>query len=350
MKKVLMCGNEIIGEAAIQAGCRHYFGYPITPQNEIPAYMSRRMEEVGGVFLQSESELGAINMALGASACGARVMTSSSSPGISLMQESISYIAGMELPVVIVNVSRGGPGLGNIAASQSDYFQSVKGGGHGDYRVIVLAPSYLQEMYDLTILAFELADIYRNPVILLADGLLGQMMEPVVIRKVRYRNIDKSTWVLTGARDRPGRVICSFFLEEGRLEKHNEKLQEKYRCIKDREVRYEAYDISTSRVIVVAYGTSARLARAAVKMAREEGISAGYIRPITLWPFPEKVFARHLSCGSDKRYLVVEMSAGQMFEDVVRCVGDRSSVYLYSRFGGGVPEIEEIFKRIKKLA
>jgi len=345
-KKILKCGNEVIGEAAIQAGCRHYFGYPITPQNELTAYMAKRMEEVGGVFLQSESELAAINMVLGASACGARAMTSSSSPGISLKQEGISYIAGMELPAVIVNVMRGGPGLGNISPSQSDYFQAVKGGGHGDYRLIVLAPSCAQELYDLTAMAFDLADTYRNPAMILADGMLGQMMEPVILKKIKPKHI-KKTWVLTGAKNRSGRVLRSLFLEGGGLEKHNEKLQEKYRQIKVKEVRYETYNISKAEIIVVAYGSSARLAKAAVNMAQKKGIRVGYIRPITLWPFPEDIFIKEKD--KNKRYLVVEMNTGQMVEDVERCVGDRKRVVFYGRAGGWIPQVEDIFKHIKKL-
>jgi 2-oxoglutarate ferredoxin oxidoreductase subunit alpha len=344
-RKVLMCGNEVIGEAAIQAGCRHYFGYPITPQNELPAYMARRMEEVGGVFLQSESELAAVNMALGVAACGGRVMTSSSSPGISLKQEGLSYLAALELPVVVINVCRGGPGLGNIAPAQSDYFQAVKGGGHGDYHVIVLAPFNHQELYDLTALAFDLADKYRNPALILADGVLGQMMEPVVLKKIKPK-IFKKDWALTGARGLRGRAIYSLFLEEGKLEKHNEKLQEKYRVIKKNEVRFEAYNIDRARVVAVAYGSSARLVKAAVKMAEAEGIKAGYIRPITLWPFPGDIFAR----AKDKRYLVVEMSAGQMLEDVERFVGDRSRVSFYGRTGGGIPQVEEIVRNLRILA
>ncbi len=346
-RKVLMCGNEVIGEAAVQAGCRHYFGYPITPQNELTAYMAKRMEEVGGVFLQSESELAAINMVLGASACGARAMTSSSSPGISLKQEGISYIAGMELPAVIVNVMRGGPGLGNISPSQSDYFQAVKGGGHGDYRIIVLAPSCSQELYDLTALAFDLADTYRNPVMILADGILGQMMEPVALRQINPKHV-KKPWVLTGAKNRPGRRLCSLFLETGGLEKHNASLQEKYRRIKAKEVRCETYNISGAEVIAVAYGSSARLTKAAVKMAEERGIKAGYIKPITLWPFPEDVFIKEKD--KNKKYLVVEMNEGQMVEDVERCVGDRKRVFFYGHAGGWIPQTEDIFKRIKKLA
>ena len=342
-KKVLMCGNEVIGEAAIQAGCRHYFGYPITPQNELIAYMAKRLEEVGGVFLQSESEIAAINMVLGASACGARAMTSSSSPGISLKQEGLSYLTALELPAVVINVMRGGPGLGNIAPSQSDYFQAVKGGGHGDYRLIVLAPAYSQELYDLTALAFDLADTYRNPVMILADGVLGQMMEPVILKKIRPKNI-KKPWALTGALNRPSRALYSLLLEEGALERHNEKLQKKYRSIKAKEVRYEAYNIADAKVVVVAYGISARLVKAAVKIAREKGIKAGYIRPITLFPFPEGVFAKN------KKYLVVEMSAGQMIEDVERCIGDRKRVSFYGRTGGGIPEIKDILKHIKQLA
>ncbi len=345
-KKVLMCGNDIIGEAAIQAGCRFYAGYPITPQNEIPAYMARRMPEEGGVFIQAESELAAVNMVLGASMTGVRAMTSSSSPGISLKQEAFSYMAANELPAVIVNVMRGGPGLGNIAPSQADYFQAVKGGGHGDYSMIVLAPAYLQELADLTGLAFDLAERYRNPVMLLADGIIGQMMEPVEIKGAVIEQEDKN-WTLTGARGRDSRFIRSLYLEDGQLEKHNEHLQAKFRAIEDAEVRFEGIGLEDAEVVVVAYGTCARIARAAVQKAREEGCRAGLLRPIALWPFPKKKISE--IAESAKCMLAVEMSAGQMVEDVRLAVNGTCRVDFFGRTGGGVHALEDVYRRIKEL-
>jgi 2-oxoglutarate/2-oxoacid ferredoxin oxidoreductase subunit alpha len=345
-KKYLMCGNNVIGEAAIQAGCRFYAGYPITPQNELPAYMSKRMQEEGGIFIQAESELAAINMVMGASMTGARAMTSSSSPGISLKQEGISYLSASELPAVIVNVMRGGPGLGNIAPSQSDYFQAVKGGGHGDYNIIVLAPAYLQDLADLTALAFHLADKYRNPVMLLADGIIGQMMEPVEIRTPEKGFYPKD-WVLTGAEGRSSRFIRSLLLEEGQLEAHNEKLQEKFELIKENEVRYVETGVSDAEILVIAYGTCARIARAAVLKARREGCRAGLLRPVCLWPFPQKRLFE--IAPRVKKMLAVEMSAGQMVEDVRLAVNGACPVYFHGRTGGGVPSVEEILENIKGL-
>jgi 2-oxoglutarate ferredoxin oxidoreductase subunit alpha len=355
-KKILMCGNEAVGEAAIQADCRYYFGYPITPQNELTAYMARRLPEVGGVFLQSESELAAINMVFGAAAAGVRAMTSSSSPGISLKQEGISYFAGAELPAVIVNIVRGGPGLGNIAPAQSDYFQATRGGGHGDYRTIVLAPSTVQEMMDLTRLAFDLADRYRNPVIVLGDGLLGQMMEPVEIgqkaesRKLKTENRKQKTekpWALTGAKGRPRNLIRSLYLGEGVLEKHNQHLQKKYKKISREEVRYEGYSLEDAEIVLVAYGTSARISRAALIRARKKGLKVGMLRPITLWPFPADIIARVASRA--KAFLAVEMSAGQMVEDVRLAVEGKCPVRFYGRMGGEVPTAGEILKEIRKI-
>ena len=297
------------------AGCRFYAGYPITPQNELTAYMAKRINETGGVFIQAESELAAINMVFGASLAGARAMTSSSSPGISLKQEGISYLAGCELPCVIVNVQRGGPGLGNIAPSQADYFQVVKGGGHGDYKLIVLAPSSAQELLEQTYLAFDLADKYRNPVFILGDGLLGQMMEPVNLKAVeqKYDTIDKP-WALTGCKGRAPKIIRSLFLAEGALEEHNKKLQEKFAKIKEAETRVEGFHTKDSEIIIVAYGSVARMAKAAMEKARAKGLKVGFIRPITLWPFPEMAIEN--VANTAKKFLVVEMSAGQMVEDV----------------------------------
>ncbi len=345
-KKVLMCGNEAAGEAAIQAGCRFYAGYPITPQNELTAYMAGRMPEVGGTFIQSESELAAVSMVFGASAAGARAMTSSSSPGISLKQEGISYLAGNELPAVIVNMMRGGPGLGNIGPSQSDYFQATKGGGHGDYNMAVLAPSTVQELADLMELAFELADKYRNPVLVLADGIIGQMMEPVEIKK-SYPEPSEKDWILTGASGRESRVIRSLLLKEGELERHNNHLQEKFRRMKESELLHEEIMIDDAELVIVAYGTSARIAKSAVTNVRKEGINAGMIRPVTLWPFPEKP----ISAVSErvKSFLVVEMSAGQMIEDVRLAVEGRAPVHFYGRTGGEMPSVDEIEKKIKEI-
>lgn len=354
-KKVLMCGNEALGEAAIQANCRYYFGYPITPQNELTAYMAKRLPEVGGVFLQSESEVAAINMVYGASAAGVRAMTSTSGPGMSLKQEGISYLAGSELPAVIVNIVRGGPGLGNIAPAQSDYFQATRGGGHGDYRTIVLAPATVQEMIDLTYLSFDLADRYRHPVIILGDGLLGQMMEPVEFKienlelkgKEKELLTNKKSWALTGAKGRPRHLIRSLYLGDRVLEKHNQRLQERYRKISQEEVRYESISLEDAEIVLIAYGTSARMSRAALSRARREGIKVGMIRPITLWPFPTDILARIAT--QVRTFLVVEMSAGQMIEDVRLAVEGRCPVHFYGRMGGEVPTIEEILEEIKKI-
>ncbi|MEE8317354.1 MAG: 3-methyl-2-oxobutanoate dehydrogenase subunit VorB [Candidatus Omnitrophota bacterium] len=348
-KKVLMCGNEILAEASIMAGCRFYAGYPITPQNEIPAYMSRRMPEVGGVFIQAESEIAAINMVFGASLTGVRAMTSSSSPGISLKQEGISYLAGCELPAVIVNIMRGGPGLGNIAPGQSDYFQATRGGGHGDYRQIVLAPASLQEIVDLTMLSFDLADRYRMPVMILGDGILGQMMEPVELEPKAQDpgSKIKKDWVLDGCKGRKSRMIRSLLLEEGELERFNEKLQKKYSRIKDTEVRCEILYGADSEIMLVAYGSTSRICRNIVEKLRKAGKKIGMIRPISLWPFPEKEFRK--LAGAVKAFLVVEMSCGQMVEDVRLSTEFKSQVYFYGRSGGSIPTEEEIIKEIEKI-
>jgi 2-oxoglutarate ferredoxin oxidoreductase subunit alpha len=343
-----MCGNEACGEGAILAGCKFYAGYPITPQNELIAYMAKRMSEISGVFIQAESELAAISMVFGAAAAGERAMTSSSSPGVSLKQEGISYIAGAELPCVIVNMQRGGPGLGNIAPAQSDYFQSVKGGGHGDYKVIVLAPSSAQELLDYTFLAFDMADKYRNPVLILGDGLLGQMMEPVAIVKESYKpNVTEKPWALTGCKGRSPNIVRSFFLGEGALEEHNRRLQEKYKIITNSEVRAQTYNLKDSEIVVIAYGSVARTAKAAMERARAKGIKAGLIRPISLWPFPSNIIRE--TSSKAKKFLVVEMSAGQMVEDVMLAVNGKSEVDFYGRMGGGIPSEEEVLSRIEAL-
>jgi 2-oxoglutarate ferredoxin oxidoreductase subunit alpha len=353
-EKVLMCGNEVVGEAAIRAGCRFYAGYPITPQNELTAYMARKMPEEGGVFIQAESELAAISMVFGASLAGARAMTSSSSPGISLKQEGISYLTGNELPAVIVNMMRGGPGLGNIAPAQSDYFQATKGGGHGDYNLIVLGPATVQELAELVGAAFDLADRYRNPVLILGDGILGQMMEPVEIKKRDGRqarrgkqSCPEKDWILTGAKGRPPRIIRSLILKEGELEEHNRHLQDKFRVIKEKEILYEEEGADDAEIILVAYGTTARIAKAALNRVRSEGIKAGIIRPITLWPFPEKVIAD--ASSRTKCFLVIEMSAGQMVEDVRLAVSGNCPVHFHGSTGGGVPTAEEISQKIREL-
>ena len=349
-KKVLMCGNEVLAEAAIMAGCRFYAGYPITPQNELPAYMSRRMPEVGGVFIQAESEISAINMVFGASLRGARAMTSSSSPGVSLKQEGISYLAGCELPGVIVNVMRGGPGLGNIAPSQSDYFQATKGGGHGDYHQIVLAPASLQEIVELTMLSFDLADKYRTPVMILGDGILGQMMEPVEFKKRTSAQVHKcirKDWVLDGCKGREPRKIRSLLLEDGSLETFNRKLQKKYAEIKDKEVRCEILYGDDSDIVVVAYGTTSRISRNAVERLRSEGKKIGLLRPVSLWPFPEKQLKE--IAKKAKSFLVVEMSCGQMIEDVKLSIDCKKPVHFYGRSGGGVPTEDEIIKEVEKI-
>ncbi len=349
MPKVLITGNEALAEAAVRAGCRHYFGYPITPQNEIPEYLSRRMPEVGGTFVQAESEIAAINMVFGASAVGERAMTSSSSPGISLMQETLSYMAASELPAVVVNVQRGGPGLGNISASQADYFQAVKGGGHGDYRLLVYAPASLQEIVDITVRAFDKADEYRNPVMILGDGILGQMMEPVELPDIQPAQPDK-LWALTGAKERPSRVIRSLFMlpgEDGMLERHNYKLKAKYDRMQEREVMYETVMVDDADLVLVAFGSAARIARSAVALVRAEGIKAGLIRPITLFPFPDKVIAD--AANHADRFLVVEMNLGQMVEDVRLAVNGRADVSFYGKPGGGLISVEDVVDALRDV-
>ncbi len=345
-RRVLMKGNEAIAEAAIQAGCDAYFGYPITPQAELLEWMARRMPEEGRAFVQAESELGAINMAPGAAAAGARVLVSSSSPGISLMAEAMSYMAGSEVPVVLVNVMRGGPGLGSIGPSQSDYFQATKGHGHGDYRVPVLAPASIAEAMELTADAFEIAERYRTPVMILADGILGQAMEPVELAFRAPPRLDPD-WVLGGAAGRPPRVVRSLHLLPEDLERHNVHLQAKFATITDREVRSAGEHLEDADLAVVAYGTAARVARTAVARARAEGIRAGLLRPITLWPFPSAAIAEVAT--RVRGALVVELSAGQMVEDVRLAVEGRVPVAFTGRTGGIVPSPAEVVAALRRL-
>ena len=346
-RPVLMKGNEAIAEAAIQAGCDAYFGYPITPQAELLEWMARRMPELGRVFVQAESELAAINMALGAAACGARVLVSSSSPGISLMAEGMSYMAGSELPVVLVNVMRGGPGLGSIGPSQSDYFQATKGHGHGDYRVPVLAPSSIVEAVALVADAFELAERYRTPTMILADGVMGQAMEPVV-PSYRTPAHDPSEWALSGADGRPPRVLRSLNLKPEDLEAHNQRLQAKYATIVEREVRWAEESLDDADIAVVAYGTAARVARTAIERARHDGLRAGLFRPITLWPFPAG--ALNAAAIRLRAIVVVELSAGQLVEDVRLAVGSTCPVYFHGRTGGMVPTPGEVVEVLRRVA
>jgi 2-oxoglutarate ferredoxin oxidoreductase subunit alpha len=349
-ERLLMRGNEALCEGAIIAGCRHYFAYPITPQNEVPAYMAMRMPEVGGVFLQAESEIGSINMVWGASLAGKRVMTSSSSPGISLMQEGISYLAAGELPAVVVNMVRGGPGLGNIAPAQSDYFQSVKGGGHGDYRTIVLAPASVEELAHLMIDAFDLADIYRTPVIMLGDGALGQMTEALTLPEPSKRRLPPKDYILDGCKGREERTIKSLRLSpQGALEELNLKLQAKYHEIMKKEVRYEAYEIEDAEIVIVAFGMASRIAKVCIMQARQKGIKVGLLRPVTLWPFPEG-FISELACRDNvKAFLDVEMNLGQMIEDVRLAVNGRKEVFFYGRTAGMLPEEEELMDKIMEV-
>ncbi|MFP4662153.1 MAG: 3-methyl-2-oxobutanoate dehydrogenase subunit VorB [Halanaerobiales bacterium] len=348
MKKKLMKGNEAIAEAAVKAGCRYFFGYPITPQNALPEYLSYRLPEVDGVFLQAESEVAAINMVYGAAGAGARVLTSSSSPGISLKMEGISYIAGAELPCVIVNIMRAGPGLGGIQPSQSDYFQATKGGGHGDYHMTVLAPSSVQEAVELTMEAFDIADYYRNPVMILGDGIIGQMMEPVTFKKeIKPEELPEKTWATTGAKNRKPNIINSLILDTEKLEKHNLELEAKYNEMKEKEVRVEKYRMEDAELAIVAYGTMARISISAVDMARKQGIKVGLIRPISLFPFPEKIISN--TTLDIRAYLTVEMSLGQMLEDVRLAVNGERPVHFYGRAGGMIPTPEEIYSELEKI-
>ena len=346
--KVLMKGNEAIAEAAIKAGCRHFFGYPITPQTEIAAYMAKRMPKIGGAFLLAESEVAAINMVYGVAAAGLRVMTSSSSPGVSLKQEGISYIAGADLPALIVNVQRGGPGLGGIQPSQSDYFQATKGGGHGDYHLIVLAPAAVHEMADLTFKAFDLADKYRVPSMLLTDGTLGQMMEPVEFKEITSNPVEKP-WAVTGTKcEREHNVVNSLYLKPEVLEKTNFERYERYKTIEENEVLYEEFMMDDAEYCVVSYGIASRISKNAVVSARKEGIKVGLIRPITLWPFPTEVLNK--TADKVKGFISVELSMGQMIEDVRLATNCKKPVVLCNRSGGMIPTPEQVLESIKNLA
>ena len=350
----LMKGNEVIAEAAIRCGCDGYFGYPITPQSEVLETLELRQpwKETGMIVLQAESEIAAINMVYGGASCGKKVMTSSSSPGVSLKQEGITYIAGAELPCLIVNVMRGGPGLGTIQPSQSDYFQAVKGGGHGDYHMIVLAPASVQDMHDFVFLSFELAFKYRTPVMMLCDGVIGQMMEKVKLADYQPRLTDKEIaekygdWATTGKpKTRNRNIVTSLELDPGRQEKFNQKLQAKYRTIEENEVRYEEFQTEDADYILVAYGSSSRICQKTVDLAREAGIKIGLIRPITLFPFPTKVIQKHLSHA--KGFMSVEMSAGQMVEDVKLAVNGKVPVVHFGRMGGMIPNPNEVLEAMK---
>ncbi len=343
MAMELWKGNEAIAEAAVRAGCRYFFGYPITPQNEIPEYMSMRLPQVGGCFLQSESELAAINMVYGAAGAGARVMTSSSSPGISLKQEGITYMVGAELPAVIVNVMRGGPGLGTIQPAQGDYFQATRGGGNGDYRTLVLAPNTIQEAVDLTQDAFDLADRYRNPVMLLADGMIGQMMEPIEWRERGEKALPAKVWATTGTKGRrPHNIVNSLFIDPAACELHNRRLDEKFQEIAKNELRYEETNTEDAELLLVAYGTPSRIAMSAADLLAQEGIKAGLFRPITLWPFPETALRAAIARPSVKAVLCVEMSMGQMLEDVRYAALGQKPVAFCGRSGGMIPTQHEI--------
>ena len=347
-ERVLMKGNEAIAEAAIRAGCRHYFGYPITPQTEVAAYMAKRMPKIDGVFLQAESEIASINMVYGAAAAGMRVMTSSSSPGISLMGEGLSYIAGSDVPAFVVNVQRGGPGLGGIQPSQSDYFQATRGGGHGDYHMIVLAPASVQEMASLTVKGFNLADKYSMIAMILADGTIGQMMEPISFEDVEIEHYDKP-WALTGTQcQRKHNIVNSLYLQPDVLEKKNFERYEKYRTVEENEALHESYMMDDAEVCVVAFGIASRVAKNAVVAARAEGIKAGLIRPITLWPFPKKALSE--AADQVKSFVSVELSMGQMVEDIQLATGCRRPVSLCNRVGGMIPSPDQVLESIRKAA
>ncbi len=348
MAKILMKGNEAVGEAMIQAGMKTYFAYPITPQSEVPEYLSRELPRRGGVFLQAESEVAAINMMYGSAGTGVRVATSSSSPGISLMQEGISYMAGAELPCLIVNMMRGGPGLGSIQPSQTDYFQSTRGGGNGDYRLICLAPASIQELVDLIHLGFNLSDLYRNPALIVADGLLGQMMEPVEFKPHEAYELPAKDWAAsgTGGKRKPN-IINSLYLSPDELEEHNKHLIEKYRTITENEVRVEEVELEGAELVMVAYGTTSRICKSAIEILKEKGYKVGIIRPITLWPYPYDSFKKIDS--SCKAILVCEMNQGQMTDDVKIGIEGRVPVHFFGRQGGMIPTTENIVEAALKV-
>ena len=346
-EKVLMKGNEAIAEAAILAGCKHYFGYPITPQTEIAAYMAKKMPKIGGTFLQAESEIAAINMVYGVSSTGKRVMTSSSSPGVALKSEGLSYLAGADLPALVVNVQRGGPGLGGIQPSQSDYYQATKAGGHGDFRMIVLAPASVQEMAELTVKGFDLADKYRMTSMILADGTMGQMMEPVSLDFAEGEKIEKP-WATTGTKlEREHNIVNSLFLSPDELEKTNFERFERYKKIEETECMYEEYMTDDAEIVLVAFGIASRVSKNAVVEARKKGIKAGLIRPITLWPFPKAPFIKTLDTA--KAYISVELSMGQMIEDVKLATDCKKPVFLCNRTGGMIATPEEVLEKIEEV-
>ncbi|MGQ9473510.1 MAG: 3-methyl-2-oxobutanoate dehydrogenase subunit VorB [Candidatus Caldatribacteriaceae bacterium] len=347
MDKILMKGNEALAEAAIRAGCRLYFGYPITPQTEIGEYLSFRLPQVGGVFLQAETEISAINMVYGASAAGMRVMTSSSGPGISLKQEGLSYLASAELPCVVVNMTRGGPGLGNIQPAQSDYLQAVKGGGHGDYKVIVLAPSSVQELVDLTYRAFYLADKYRNPVLILGDGMLAQMMEPVIFKESVFPSLPPKDWAIQGKGKGERKVILCFVLDPQGLEELNLRLQEKYRLIEQQEIDFEVFGEEEPELLLVGFGTVGRILKTVVREGKRQGKRFALFRPITLFPFP--YYRLKEMAQKAGKVLVVEMNLGQMVEDVRLSVEGKVPVYFHGRTGGMIPKVEEILEKASRI-
>jgi len=345
LKEILVQGNDAIAMGTIEAGCRFYFGYPITPQNEIPEYMAKHLPEVGGTFIQAESELAAINMLMGASATGVRAMTSSSSPGISLMQEGISYMCGSQLPGVIVNMNRGGPGLGAISASQGDYFQATRGGGHGDYRTLVLAPHSVQESYNLILKAFDLSEKYRNPVMLLGDSIIGQMKEPIIKQKYNPK-VYPNTWKLSGAEGRASRVIKSLYLAEGSLTEHNWVLYKKYQKM-NCEIKFETFFLDDAKLSLVAFGSIARILKTVVHMAQKKGMNIGLFRPITLFPFPYAAL-KNLS-QRIKHFMTVELNTGQMIEDIQLSIGNKVDSLDFFGQPGSVPSPDELFHEVKKV-
>lgn len=345
-EKVLMKGNEALAEAAIMAGCHHYFGYPITPQTEVAAYMAKKMPKIGGVFLQAESEIAAINMVIGVASTGKRAMTSSSSPGISLKSEGISYLAGCDLPALIVNVQRGGPGLGGIQPSQSDYFHATRGAGHGDFHLLVLAPNSVQEMVDLVFKGFDLAEKYRMPAMILSDGTMGQMMEPVTLEPGKINEYDKS-WALTGTKgERKPNIVNSLFLKPDELEKFNFERYERYKKVEENEPMWEEYRMEDAEICIVAFGVASRVSKNAIDIARENGVKVGMIRPITLWPFPKKVLFD--ACDKVKKFISVELSMGQMIEDIELATRCRREVLLCNRTGGMIPTTQNVLDKINE--
>ena len=347
MAKILMKGNEAFGKAAIEAGCKYFFGYPITPQSELPEYLSRELPKIGGAFVQAESEVSAINMVYGGAGAGARVMTSSSSPGVALKQEGITYAVGAEVPCVVLNVMRGGPGLGSIQPSQADYFMSTRGGGNGDYRTPVFAPATVQEAVDMIMEAFDVADYYRSPVMVVADGMIGQMMEPVEFKAPKKRDLAPKTWASVGTKmERKPNIINSLYLDPKALEDHCINLEAKYKEIEKNETDYEMYKTEDAEIVFVAYGTTSRIVKNTIESLREEGIKAGLIRPKVLWPFPFEAFNQ---IPNARNILTVEMSMGQMVEDVKMAVEGKLPVYFHGRPGGMTPTPAEIVEKAKKI-